>query len=177
MNILEPLYEVCIERMEQWHEENPNLFKDELEEIHRKYRSNRQYFIYKSIILRNLYGVDIMAEATEIAKLRLFLKMVAVVDVNLREPNLGLDPLPDIDFNIRCGNTLVGYATESELERDLTWGDMFANQEFREKVEEGMDKAARAFSVFKQVQFRQDEDMVAFKQAKQDLRERLQRSV
>lgn len=173
MNILEPLYEVCIERMEQWHEENPNLFKDELEEIHRKYRSNRQYFIYKSIILRNLYGVDIMAEATEIAKLRLFLKMVAVVDVNLREPNLGLDPLPDIDFNIRCGNTLVGYATESELERDLIWGDMFANQEFREKVEEGMDKAARAFSVFKQVQFRQDEDMVAFKQAKQDLRERL----
>ena len=131
MNILEPLYEVCIERMEQWHEDNPNLFKDELEEINRKYRSNRQYFIYKSIILRNLYGVDLMVEAIEIAKLRLFLKMVAVVDVNLREPNLGLDPLPDIDFNIRCGNTLIGYATEAELEKDLQYGDMFANLEFK----------------------------------------------
>ena len=173
MNILEPLYEICIERMEQWHDENPNLFKDELEEMDCKYRSNRQYFIYKSIILRNLYGVDIMVEATEIAKLRLFLKMVAVVEVDMRADNLGLDPLPDIDFNIRCGNTLVGYATEAELERDLTWGDMFANQEFREKIEEDMDKTARAFNVFKQVQFRQDEDMAAFKHAKQELRKRL----
>lgn len=173
MNILEPLYEVCIERMEQWHEDNPNLFKDELEEINRKYRSNRQYFIYKSIILRNLYGVDLMVEATEIAKLRLFLKMVAVVDVNLREPNLGLDPLPDIDFNIRCGNTLVGYATEAELEKDLQYGDMFANLEFKSRVEDGMDKAARAFNIFKQVQFRQEDDMTAFKEAKQELRNRL----
>lgn len=173
MNILEPLYEICIERMEQWHDENPNLFKDELEEINSKYRSNRQYFIYKSIILRNLYGVDIMVEATEIAKLRLFLKMVAVVEVDMRADNLGLDPLPDIDFNIRCGNSLVGYATEAELERDLTWGDIFANQEFREKIEDDMDKTARAFNVFKQVQFRQDEDMAAFKQAKQELRKRL----
>ena len=173
MNILEPLYEICIERMEQWHDENPNLFKDELEEINRKYRSNRQYFIYKSIILRNLYGVDLMVEATEIAKLRLFLKMVAVVDVNLREPNLGLDPLPDIDFNIRCGNTLVGYATEGELEKDLQYGDMFANLEFKTRVEDGMDKAARAFNIFKQVQFRQEEDMSAFKEAKQELRRRL----
>lgn len=173
MNILEPLYEVCIERMEQWHEENPNLFIDELEEINRKYRSNRQYFIYKSIILRNLYGVDLMVEATEIAKLRLFLKMVAVVDVNLREPNLGLDPLPDIDFNIRCGNTLVGYATEAELEKDLQYGDMFANLDFKARVEDGMDKAARAFNIFKQVQFRQEDDMAAFKEAKQELRNRL----
>lgn len=173
MNILEPLYEVCIERMEQWNEDNPNLFKDELEEINSKHRSNRQYFIYKSIILRNLYGVDIMAEATEIAKLRLFLKMVAVVDVNLREPNLGLDPLPDIDFNIRCGNTLVGYATETELEKDLIYGDMFANLEFKSRVEDGMDKAARAFNIFKQVQFRQEDDMTAFKEAKQELRKHL----
>ena len=36
-----------------------------------------------------------MHEATEIARLRLFLKMVAVVDVDEYDPNLGLDPLPD----------------------------------------------------------------------------------
>lgn len=108
LNILEPLYEVCINRMQEFHEQNPHLFIRQLQEIAHKYRSNIQYFIYKSIILRNLYGVDIMVEATEIAKLRLFLKMVAVVEVDKRDPNLGLDPLPDIDFNIRCGNTLVG---------------------------------------------------------------------
>lgn len=173
MNILEPLYEVCIERMQGFHAQNPLLFKPELEEISNKYRSNIQYFIFKSIILRNLYGVDIMVEATEIAKLRLFLKMVAVVEVDSRADNMGLDPLPDIDFNIRCGNTLVGYATAKELERDLIEGDMFANQEFREMVENEMQKVATAYEVFKLVQMQQNEDMVTFKQAKQKLKKRL----
>lgn len=173
MNILEPLYEVCLDHMEEWNKKDATLFKTELDEINKKYRSNRQYFIFKSIILRNLYGVDIMVEATEIAKLRLFLKMVAVVEMNMRADNLGLDPLPDIDFNIRCGNTLVGYANEKELEKDLTWGDIFANQEFREKIELEMDKTAHAFSLFKSVQFRQEEDIFAFKNAKKQLKTRL----
>ena len=173
MNILEPLYEVCIERMEQWHEENPNLFRDELDEIDRKYRSNRQYFIYKSIILRNLYGVDIMAEATEIAKLRLFLKMVAVVEVDMRADNLGLDPLPDIDFNIRCGNTLVGYATEKEMEEGVKYMDMFARQEFEAKVYDEIDIVSTAYATFRTVQLTQDEDLETFKRAKAQLRERL----
>ena len=177
MNILEPLYEVCIERMEQWNRENPNLFKPELAEISNKYRSNIQYFIYKSIILRNLYGVDIMVEATEIAKLRLFLKMVAVVEVDRSAPNMGLDPLPDIDFNIRCGNTLVGYATESQLNADLNRDtdilQMEANQQFKKKLENEMAIVATVYDRFKEVQFTQETDMAAFKAAKQELKARL----
>ena len=57
LNILEPLYEICIDRMQGWNEENPKLFVEELQEIAGKYRSNIRYFIYKNIILRNLYGV------------------------------------------------------------------------------------------------------------------------
>lgn len=174
LNILEPLYEVCLSRMEEFHEQNPHLFVKQLQEIKSKYRSNIQYFIYKSIILRNLYGVDIMVEATEIAKLRLFLKMVAVVEVDKRDPNLGLDPLPDIDFNIRCGNTLVGYATEEELNRDLFQGDMFAIEEFKEKIHNEMDIVAHVYKRFKDIQLSQDEDMATFKQAKYELQQRLQ---
>ncbi len=177
LNILEPLYEVCISRMQEFREQNPNLFKDELQEIEHKYRSNIQYFIYKSIILRNLYGVDIMVEATEIAKLRLFLKMVAVVEVNKREANLGLDPLPDIDFNIRCGNTLVGYATKAELDRDLSFAkdimEELANQELKQKLEDEMDKVAHTYDMFKHIQLTQGDDMATFKRAKADLKERL----
>lgn len=178
MNILEPLYEICIERMQDFNSKNPQLFKDELAEISNKYRSNIQYFIFKSIILRNLYGVDIMVEATEIAKLRLFLKMVAVVDVDRRAQNLGLDPLPDIDFNIRCGNTLVGYANKEELDRDLndSQGDMMimlANEEFKAKIDEEMKKVSATYNIFKSLQLTQDEDRAAFKQAKHDLRVRL----
>jgi len=173
LNILEPLYEVCIARMQEFHEKNQHLFTRQLQEIQNKYRSNIQYFIYKSIILRNLYGVDIMVEATEIAKLRLFLKMVAVVDVDKRDPNLGLDPLPDIDFNIRCGNTLVGYATQKELEAGIAYSDFFTAEEFRNKVTEEMEKVALTYDVFKTVQLTQAEDMAAFKRAKHDLKVRL----
>lgn len=177
MNILEPLYEVCIERMQEWHELNPALFKKELDEISNKYRSNIQYFIFKSIILRNLYGVDIMVEATEIAKLRLFLKMVAVVEVDRRADNMGLDPLPDIDFNIRSGNTLVGYATEEQLNADLSFArdimEQMANQEFKAKIDKEMYNVARTYDVFKELQLTQDADLAAFKQAKSDLRTRL----
>lgn len=177
MNILEPLYEICIDRMQEFNRENPAKFKEELAEITDKYRSNIQYFIFKSIILRNLYGVDIMVEATEIAKLRLFLKMVAVVDVDRQADNLGLDPLPDIDFNIRCGNTLVGYANKSQLDHDLGHAEdilqELANQDFKQQIDEEMQKVARAYDIFKNVQLRQAEDMLAFKQAKHILRERL----
>lgn len=177
MNILEPLYEVCIDRIQEFNEKNPKLFKDEIAEITGKYRSNIQYFIYKSIILRNLYGVDIMVEATEIAKLRLFLKMVAVVEVDRRADNLGLDPLPDIDFNIRCGNTLVGYANKTQLDHDLEHAEdilqELANQEFKQQIDEEMQKVDRTYKIFKDDQLQQADDMFAFKQAKHNLHERL----
>lgn len=61
------------------------------------------YYIKKRIISDNLYGVDIMEEATEIAKLRLFLALVA----SAKKVN-ELEPLPNIDFNIMAGNSLIG---------------------------------------------------------------------
>src|SRR5262245_40547155 len=79
-------------------------FRKTLEQLDR--HPSRRYFILKSIIVQNLYGVDIMREAVEICKLRLFLKLVSQVQ-RVEQ----LEPLPDIDFNIRAGNTLIGFAT------------------------------------------------------------------
>ena len=172
MNILEPLYYDCITRLEDIERKSPDTQKA-LDEIKSKYRSNIHYFIYKSIILRNLYGVDIMAEATEIAKLRLFLKMVAVVDVQPLVDNLGLDPLPDIDFNIRCGNTLVGYVNAESIVKDHD-GDMFAIHDFEENVAAEMDKVARTFKLFKHLQLTQEsEHHKEFIAAKHQLRDLL----
>ena len=61
------------------------------------------YYIKKQIITNNLYGVDLMEEATEIAKLRLFLALVASAQTVDQ-----LEPLPNIDFNIMNGNSLIG---------------------------------------------------------------------
>lgn len=73
LNILYDLYDACLERMEQFVESAPDGsgprqlysdFRTVLDRIER--HPNRSYFIYKSIILDNLYGVDIMDEAVEI---------------------------------------------------------------------------------------------------------------
>ena len=126
LNILEPLYEACLDRMEaflaEWGENgrkaHPNYHKKFTEVLARvDAHPNRRYFVLKSIILNNLYAVDIMEEAVEICKLRLFLKLAAQVEPNAARDNLGIEPLPDIDFNIRAGNTLVGYATAEEVRR------------------------------------------------------------
>jgi hypothetical protein len=61
------------------------------------------YYIKKRVITDNLYGVDIMEEATEIARLRLFLALVSSA-----QSVDDLEPLPNIDFNILPGNSLIG---------------------------------------------------------------------
>ena len=126
LNILEPLYEACLDRMEAFVAEldrsgekhRPEKFSDFRNVLERvAAHPSHRYFIFKSIILNNLFGVDIMEEAVEICKLRLFLKLAAQVAPDANKENLGIEPLPDIDFNIRAGNTLVGYATADEVKR------------------------------------------------------------
>ena len=177
LNLLEPLYEVCISRMEEFNAQDSNAFKEQLAEIKNKYRSNIQYFIYKSIILRNLYGVDIMAEAVEIAKLRLFLKMVAVVEVDKRADNMGLDPLPDIDFNIRCGNALVGYANKELIDADLHGddADMFLVQESEDRIKSQLESVATAYNSFRDKQLSSSDSVEEYKDAKVTLSESLRR--
>ena len=126
LNILEPLYEACLDRMEtflaEWgaggQKNYPNYHKKFTEVLARvDAHPNRRYFVLKSVIINNLYAVDIMEEAVEICKLRLFLKLAAQVEPDKTKDNLGIEPLPDIDFNIRAGNTLIGYATKTEVQQ------------------------------------------------------------
>ena len=176
MNILELLYEACIQRMKNFIDESGKgkhkFFEETLAQVNAPEHPNLQYFIYKSIILNNLYGVDIMNEAVEIAKLRLFLKLVATVDADYRKPNLGLEPLPDVDFNIRAGNTLVGYATEKQL-KDAFVGQLDFDNDAQKKIKEQCDIVARAFARYKEIQLQGNADFEDFKKAKDDLNERL----
>jgi len=78
------------------------------------------YYVKKSIITNNLFGVDIMAEATEIARLRLFLNLVASAN-SVDE----LEPLPNIDFNIMPGNSLIGLLKVEEYDDMVLSGSSF----------------------------------------------------
>lgn len=114
VKVIEPIYESLLDRMDEAVARGTNykLFTTVTEEVKR--HPNRAYYIIRQIILNNLYGVDIEEEAVEICKLRLFLLLASKLEENEK-----IEPLPDIDFNIRAGNTLVGYANEIELRGGL----------------------------------------------------------
>ena len=149
LNVLEPLYEACLDRMEGFVEDAKKLGKESdknfvkiLAEVDK--HPSRRYYVYKNIILHNLFGVDIMAEAVEICKLRLFLKLVSQVDKEHE-----LEPLPDIDFNIRAGNTLVGYATEKQF---INADKNLFNQEHLKNTKDSIEDLAVLFDRFREQQ-------------------------
>ena len=119
LNILEPLYSAVLQAMRGFRNDlgttqrprSPNALTDFREALHAagQHRSER-YYILKSIIVNNLYGVDIKEEAVEICRLRLFLKLAAQL-----ESYDQVEPLPDIDFNIQPGNTLVGLTSAASV--------------------------------------------------------------
>ena len=184
LNVLEPLYTACLDAMRG--------FLDDLDRSTRKYRpeklsdfrkvleqieqhASERYFILKAIIINNLYGVDIMEEAVEICKLRLFLKLVAQLDSYDQ-----IEPLPDIDFNVRAGNTLVGFTSLNEIQKAFTMtvgGQrrmLYAEDEEQlRRIEEEAELADRAFHQFRAMQTKRGMNAGAFAGAKSDLRKRL----
>ena len=175
LNILEPLYEACLERMQAFVDEAHGESGRSRPTGSRKHMArsgtlalqgqtsrsrypdfrkilariaqhpNRRYFILKSIIINNLYGVDIMDEAVEICKLRLFLKMVAQIDDGKQ-----IEPLPDIDFNVQAGNTLVGYTTYEEVENAVT--GTFDFDDTMARIRERTEDVENLFNQFRQQQ-------------------------
>lgn len=145
LNILEPIYDATIKRMEDFlkpDSESANAHRRDFTAIidELKLHPSRKYFVFKSIILRNLFGVDIMNEAVDICKLRLYLKLVSQV-----EHADQLEPLPDIDFNVRPGNALIGYATEEQFDKMTGLLD----SDSREKILENMAHLATLFGRFR----------------------------
>ena len=173
LNILEPLYEACLDRMEVFLEELEHTREKPRTERFRDFRKvledidqhpNRRYFILKSIIINNLYGVDIMEEAIEICKLRLFLKMVAQIE-DVRQ----IEPLPDIDFNVQAGNTLVGYATYDEVENAI-----IGKLDFDNAINRIKESAEDVEQLFEQFRLQQTElGGIVEPDDKQELRDKL----
>ena len=63
----------------------------------------------KKILLNHIFGVDIDRQAVEVTKLSLLLKVLEGESEQTVKPRLIREPaLPDLDKNIKCGNSLIG---------------------------------------------------------------------
>lgn len=137
LDILADCYKTLLERAEELSigQATPDILQEADE------HPNRMYFIYKQVMLNNLYGVDIMPEAGEIARLRMFLKLAA----QLTEADK-IEPLPDLDFNIKTGNLLVGIAHQKDAEERLD--DMFGRDKLKDIIRDSapLTKAIVMFS-------------------------------
>jgi len=81
--------------------------------------TERSYYNFKRHAIQNcLYGVDIDPGATEIAKLRLWLSLV-VDEEDIKQ----IRPLPNLDYKIVCGNSLLG------VERNMFNNELFQKLE------------------------------------------------
>src|SRR5712692_9981439 len=122
LDVLEPLYVACLGRMQAMEEDTNQggetrkaerawlgVINHAPTEDFVLHTSSRRYRVLRSIIINNLYGVDIMQEAVEICKLRLLIKLLAHV-----EQVEDIEALPSIDHNIYAGNALVGFVSRDE---------------------------------------------------------------
>ena len=175
LKVLEPLYNACLDAMRgllddlehsqrNHRPDKMSDFRKVLEEIEQ--HPSERYFVLKSIVINNLYGVDLMEEAVEICKLRLFLKLAAQIETYEQ-----IEPLPDIDFNVRPGNTLVGFTSMNEVKETLG-GDVVAFTHLPQ-IEEQVKLADRAFHRFRDVQMERNADADQMSDEKRQLRELL----
>ncbi len=86
------------------------------------------YRLKRHIIQESIYGVDIDASAIDIARLRLWLSLV--VDEDDIDP---IETLPNLDYKIVCGNSLIGMAETAmhdlNVEKELeTLKEQYYNQ-------------------------------------------------
>ncbi|MYG93382.1 MAG: hypothetical protein F4138_00070, partial [Acidimicrobiia bacterium] len=130
----------------------------------RAHHSTR-YWLLKTLCLNNLYGVDLMAEATEVAKLRLFLKLAAQLDDASH-----IEPLPDLDFNIKSGNLLVGITDEDDIARRFQARGVLPFG--LDELEDAVESIAVAYEEFITVQDSND-DQHTLRQAKGLLKTRI----
>jgi hypothetical protein len=115
------------EKLKQWEAEHKSL----------------AYFIKRTIITDNLFGVDIMEEASEIAKLRLFLALVASAQAVEQ-----LEPLPNIDFNIVTGNSLVGLL-KVDAEKFAEQQSGYMADMFRKSYQQVLDEKNRLIDTYR----------------------------
>ena len=184
LNVMEPLYSATMQAMrgfladlETTKRPRPPKALQDFQNIldAAGQHHNERYYVLKSIIVNNLYGVDIMEEAVEICRLRLFLKLAAQLETYDQ-----IEPLPDIDFNIQAGNSLVGFTSAASVRRAMEVDIRGQRRMMTPDVEAALRRVeakaagiAREYRIFQQIQTEYGMSYTELAQSKQDLQSKL----
>lgn len=87
---------------------DPVLRKKLLDQIEEQFtQKNFDYGRKLYLIQKCIYGVDIQQIAVEIAKLRFFISLLVDEKIDKSKENWSIEPLPNLDYKIMQGNSLV----------------------------------------------------------------------
>jgi len=107
--------------------------------VHGRMQISRRNYAYdrkKEIIEECLYGVDIQEQAVQICELRLWLSLVVDYQVDesllLHERILSIEPLPNLTFRVRVGDSLL----DQIFGRDWTWASEAGHEDVVGQIKE-----------------------------------------
>jgi len=87
---------------------DPRIKQDTKNRIEEFFKGkNADYGRKLYLIQKCIYGVDIQQIAVEIAKLRFFISLLVDEGIDKTKENWGIEPLPNLDFKIMQGNSLI----------------------------------------------------------------------
>jgi hypothetical protein len=88
---------------------DPLIREAQIKIIDEIFSENHDDYGRKLFLIENcIYGVDIQPIAVQIAKLRFFISLVVDQKTNVKKPNLGIRPLPNLETKFVAANTLIG---------------------------------------------------------------------
>ncbi|MEO0058885.1 MAG: hypothetical protein RLZZ312_532, partial [Bacteroidota bacterium] len=118
------VFEYLLDYHNKWYNDHPEIAKKD------GCKFNEDFGVYvlsiqqkQTILLNNIYGVDIDLQATEVTQLSLFLKMLEDETTSTANDMMVLfheKILPNLTNNIKCGNSLIGTdILNNKLDLDL----------------------------------------------------------
>lgn len=90
------------------------------------------YMLKKRMIENCLYGVDIQTMAVQITKLRCYISLIVEAEVDPSQPNLGIDPPPNLETRFVAANALV--PLDIKANRQPSDVDLAVQEMNREKI-------------------------------------------
>ncbi|MEM5777844.1 MAG: TaqI-like C-terminal specificity domain-containing protein, partial [Candidatus Aenigmatarchaeota archaeon] len=148
---------------------DPVLQRKFIEQIEKKFNEkNPDYGRKLYLIEKCIYGVDIQQIAVEIAKLRFFISLLVDEKIDFEKPeeNYGIEPLPNLDFKLMQGNSLISSFAGIDFNRKQDDGDKLFS------FDDNYKKLIEEFEELKS-QYQNEPEVEAKRKLKEDIDKKL----